>query len=135
MMFFRPTYIVAQSIVCIMLMSMFASVANAVPTPQFGVAWRKAALEAKLPANMRPSESALEPTSASATLAETEMIVSSTLISATSATAAAQTTALYNPGETSQAQVQASGAVSLTHFGATHMSMGSVAFALIYFLV
>jgi len=134
MMFFRPTYIVAQSIVCIMLMSLFASVANAVPTPQFGVAWRKAALEAKLPANMRPSESALEPTSASATLAETE-IVSSTLISATSATAAAQTTALYNPGETSQAQVQASGAVSLTHFAATHMSMGSVAFALIYFLV
>ncbi|KAF7984350.1 hypothetical protein HWV62_15369 [Athelia sp. TMB] len=72
----------------------------------------------------------------SATLAVAE-IVSSTLIS-TPAAAITQSSSPYDPGNTGylnlqQGQTLANGAISLTGFAAAHMSMGAVAFALVYF--
>ncbi|KAF7968907.1 hypothetical protein HWV62_28890 [Athelia sp. TMB] len=120
MMLFRPTFIFSQFVACLALICLFASTTNAAPAPQFGVPWRKAALD-RLPANMRPS----------ATLAVAE-IVSGTLIS-TPAAAITQSSSPYDPGNTGQGQTLANGAISLTGFAAAHMSMGAVAFALVYF--
>ena len=66
---------------------------NAAPTPQFGVPWRKGSLGETLLADMRPSESAAQSASASATLAGGE-IISRTFPAA----AATQSFALYQPG-------------------------------------
>ncbi|KZP21912.1 hypothetical protein FIBSPDRAFT_953253 [Athelia psychrophila] len=132
MLLFRPTFIIAQFITCFAFVCMFARTVSAIPTPQFGFSWRHT-LEAKLPMNKAISASESASASATSTLAEAD-INSSALVSApAAAVTATQSSAPYDPGDTS-AQAQASGATSLARLGAAQVSMGAAAFVLVYFV-